>query len=268
MQDVSLSVFKQILLEARQEQGGIVGDIRLSPKEKWPLTRTENTQFYNVDLNSPIVGGILNRPSFRKCKFVNVDFDGINCTKALFHECDFEGCVFGKRFFGSISNTEFKICEINSCSFVSMEIFSSTFEDCVLSGSNLRDIKFRNCQLKNLSIEGELKRVSFLNCIAENVNLSSCMITDSRVLESRDQDIALPNRTDNFLATHDDFIRAGTILESMLSRDGFDAYRDLTRFAKLTPVGEIVDESFFEDLDSRDRVIALQVLFENRIGNV
>ena len=264
MRQVKLSEFKRLVQAARGTQPGVVSDVRLPPKEKWPFPRLKDAKFENVDLNSPILGGVLSRPAIVACEFVNVDLDGVNCSKAMFENSTFESCVFGRKYFGSFSKTDFINCRFEACSFVSMEFFGCAIKRCEFRECRIEAVNFRECKFDDVFIEGGLKRVNLIGCTTERVDLSRSTLVDSRVLEASSQDVLLPDRPDNFLATYDDFERAKQVLRSGLSTKGFDEYCELTEFSRQARFGELVDESFFEDLSASERPIALRVLYEHR----
>lgn len=264
MREVELSEFKRLVQGARGAQSGVVSDVRLPPKGKWPFSRLEEAKFENADLNSPIFGGFLSRPAIVACEFVNVDFDGINCSKAIFENSTFESCVFGREHFGSVSKTDFINCKFEACNLVSMEFFGCAIKRCEFRECKITAVNFRECQFDDVFIEGGLKRVNFIDCSTERVDLSKSTLIDSRVLDASSRDVLLPDRPDNFLATYDDFERAKQALRSELSTEGFDEYCELTKFSKQARFGEFVDESFFEDLSAAEQSTALRVLYEHR----
>lgn len=264
MQEVDLSELRRRVVRSGSDQSTVVSGVRFPPKAKWPFSRLVGVRFEGVDFNTPILGGILSRPVIIDCEFLDANLDGINCAKATFENTTFRSSVFGRQYVGSISKTTFRACEFENCEFTSVEISDCDLNSCEFSGSRFKAVNFRRCDLADVVIDAELTGVNFIGCSMQRVDLSRCRFIDSTVLDAPNQDVLLPNRPDNFLATSVDFENAKSMLRSELSAKGFNEYCEVADFAKQSPFGELVDEGLFEDLSSAERSTVLRVLFENR----
>jgi uncharacterized protein YjbI with pentapeptide repeats len=264
MRDIRLSEIRRLVEGKHVDEVPVVSKVRFPPKAKWPFSRLVGIRFEGVDFNSPILGGLLSRPVIVDCEFSEVILDGVNCTKARFEGTEFRSSVFGRDFFGSVSKTEFRACKFEDCGIQSMEFSDCTFSGCEFSGSRIGAVNFRQCNFADVVIDCVLTGVNFLGCSMQSVDLSNSKLFDSNVLDSSNQDVLLPDRPDNFLATYDDFEKAKPMLRSELSADCFDEYCAITDFAKQAPFGEMVDEGLFEDFSTTERSTVMRVLFEIR----
>ncbi len=264
MQEVDLSELKRLVVGRDSNQSAVVSEVRFPPKAKWPFSRIVGVRFESVDFNTPILGGILSRPVIVDCEFLDANFDGINCVNAKFKNTAFRSSVFGRQYVGSISKTIFCACEFENCEFMSVEFSECDLSNCEFSGSRFKTVNFRRCDLAGVVIDGALTGVNFIGCSMQRVDLSSCSFVDSTVLDAPNQDVLLPNRPDNFLATSVDFENAKSMLRSELSAKGFNEYCAVADFVKRSPFGELVDEGLFEDLSNAERATVMRVLFESR----
>jgi hypothetical protein len=111
---------------------------------------------------------------------------------------------------------------------------------------------------------GTWKSVNWVGNTFRRADLSAAELLDCAMIDSKEEDIRLPNRPTNFAIRPDVFAKAEPELQRKLERASFEVYRRLAGvFAQLGPA-VIISEDVLEQLEPPDRRVVMATLFDLR----
>jgi len=109
-----------------------------------------------------------------------------------------------------------------------------------------------------------LETVNFIKPIAKNVDLRSSFIVDSVLVDGPNQEILLPDNPKNFVAFPKAFQMVYEELKTGLTTNSRKELDEIVDFVSDSIYGEVVDESFFKNIDKPARELVLKKLYEYR----
>lgn len=160
------------------------------PLESYPPAQAEKKSF-----GAEFPGGLIRKPQYTCCRFVNSVFDASNGALSKFHDCEFINTT--------LNNCDFRYCDIlrssftsqqgkmkiSSCNFSYGNFVASTFVDTEFYGCSFRqmqfeDTRFSHCLMEHSSIEQsvirncsfsdiDMRKVGVRYCVFENVQFKS-----------------------------------------------------------------------------------------------
>lgn len=115
---------------------------------------------------------------FKKCVFINCEFDN-----TVFHSCTFIDC-------------EFILCTFYKSKFLFIELTKTTFSDCTILGLEIADLEannlvFSDCpEVLDLSLRGFGNRhISFKNCYLHHLDIEPIATNDNHKYENKEEKI-------------------------------------------------------------------------------
>ncbi len=115
-----------------------------------------------------------NQNEYECCTFINCDFSEGNLSATKFIECEFIECNLSNAKVDdtSILDVSFKNCKMLGIQFdrINQLLFSASFENCHLNDCTFYEMKLRQTEFSNSSLEGadftasDLKQVKVVGC--------------------------------------------------------------------------------------------------------
>lgn len=141
--------------------------------EAYPPAIAENQTF-----GKEFPGALIHKPQYKKCIFVQSQFESSDGALSRFHDCTFNGCLF--------DNCDLRYCDILRSGFQDSQN-KSAIQSCNFSFGNFIDsrfsyVHFSGCSFRQMQFEGS----SFIHC-----EMQHCSIEQSSVKDCRFEDLDL-----------------------------------------------------------------------------
>jgi hypothetical protein len=124
--------------------------------------------------------------------------------------------------------------------------------------------RWKECLFEDVVLSGHLTKCTFIGSRFRRVDMSTAELIDSSLVYTREDDVKLPDRPDNFVIDAQLFLDAEQTLSSRLEPAALDAYRRLAR--EWAPFGApfIVYGGVVGEMPAGAKDIVLATLFEMR----
>jgi uncharacterized protein YjbI with pentapeptide repeats len=272
-QDVNVAEAERLLagVSGPQAAGREIADVRFGPVEhpahgaRWRPVDARQLAFRNVDwTHGSILGGLLGRGRVQECRFERVNLDDSRCQKVDFVDCNFERVTFGEDFLGLIKDCTFARCFFVKCRFDAVEFVESTLRSCRFEEIKGVRAGWRECVLEDVALSGTLVKTNFISNVFRRVDMSAAELQDSALVYTREGDVDLPDRPDNFAIDAQLFLDAEPVLSSRLKPEALETYRRLAK--EWAPFGApfIVYAGVVDEIPARERAVVLETLYEMR----
>jgi hypothetical protein len=200
----------------------------------------------------------------RECRFETVDFDDFDVKKVDFLDCHFEKVTFGERYLGLVKDCSFTRCTFVNCRFDGLEFVESTLRSCRFEGIKGERAGWRDCLLEDVVLSGTLDKTNFVGASFRRVDLSQAELHDSSLVYTKELDVKLPDRPENFVIDAQLFLDAEPALRARLPPAALETYRRLAK--GWSPFGSpfIVYPGVVQELPASERSVVLATLYEMR----
>lgn len=253
-------------LSKRQASGVEVADLEFPPGMNWKAADARGIIFRNLEwTHGSIAGRLLGRGRMQECRFERVNLDDFRCRKVDFLDCHFEKVTFGEHFLGLIKDCTFTRCSFVKCRFDAVEFLESTLRSCRFEGATAERAAWNECLLEDVVLSGTLVKTNFISSAFRKVDLSEAELHDSSLVYTKEGDVMLPDRPDNFAMNAQLFLDAEPALRSKLDPAAHETYRTLANGWSQLGSPFIVDAAgVVEELPPRDRAAVMATLYEMR----
>ena len=133
------------------------------PLDSYPPARAKDKTF---GIEFP--GGLIRKPHYTSCSFINAVFDASNGALSKFHDCEFIN--------STLNNCDFRYCDILRSTFTSekgqMRILSCNFSYGNFIESMFSDTEFYGCSFRQMQFEG----TEFSRCVMEHSSIEQSVI--------------------------------------------------------------------------------------------
>jgi hypothetical protein len=193
-----------------------------------------------------------------------VNLDDFDAKKVDFLDCHFDRVTFGDRFLGLIKDCAFARCYFVKCRFDAITFEGSSLRSCRFEDMRGERARWRECLLEDVAISGRLSKTNFISNVFRRVDMSAAELHDSAFVYTKEGDVDLPDRPDNFAIDAQLFLDAEPALSSKLEPEALETYRRLAK--EWSPFGApfIVDPGVVHEMPPRDRSVVLETLYGMR----
>lgn len=130
----------------------------------------ENQNFSGIEVTMDELA----RKRFLKCNFSNGDFSDLTIAYA----CIFDGCTFSNT---RLNGVKFRNCQFLNCQFKFAGLFTTSFEECKMTGSSFIDADAEYFQISGGDWSyTELRYLKFVKQNLDHVNFNGADLTGTR----------------------------------------------------------------------------------------
>ena len=123
-------------------------------------------------------GGLIKKPHYVKCNFIETKFNSSDGALSQFHDCLFDSCllencdfrycdILKTCFESNISMSKIISCNFSFGNFIDSSFFNTLFLGCSFRQMQVENTQFKNCTMQHCTIE----QTKISNCHFENIDL-------------------------------------------------------------------------------------------------